>query len=68
MILWSAGIDDVTALARLIGKSRPWTSDVLYGRRVSEPTRLAILTALHRHGLEVEYEDLWPKTHGKKAA
>ena len=69
MLLWAAGIDDVTALARIIRKARPWVSDVLYGRRRSEPTRLAILKALHDHGIEVEYEDLWPNNkHGKKAA
>ncbi len=55
-LLWAAGIDDVTALAKAIRKSRQWTSDVLYDRQVSEPTRLAILKVLHDRAVEVDYE------------
>lgn len=68
MLLLTCGIDSVTELARTISKSRIWTSDVLYGRRKSEATRLAILRAFHQRGLDLEYEDLWPSNGHKKAA
>ncbi len=69
MTLWAAGIDDIAALSRIIGKSRTWTTLVLYGDKKSEPTRLAILKALHDRGVEVEYDNLWPNnTHPRKRA
>jgi len=44
-LLWLRGLD-VAKLARLIKKSRPWTSQVLYGHAKSEATRKAIARAL----------------------
>lgn len=60
-LLWSHDLD-VAKLARLIGKSRTWTSLVLYGHVRSEKTRQNIASALG-----VSIRDLWPDAK-KKAA
>lgn len=45
ILLWDAGLD-VAKLARLIRRSRTWTSQVLYGRKQGEATRKAIADIL----------------------
>lgn len=62
IILMRVGLN-VSALARLIEKSRPWTSQVLYGKKMSEETRKAIAAAI---GKPIEY--LWPTRRSKQAA
>ena len=59
--LWNHELD-VAKLSRVIGKSRTWTSLVLYGHRKSVPTRRAIATALG-----VNVSDLWPNKKRKAA-
>ena len=59
-ILWDKDLD-VAKLARKIGKSRTWTSLVLYGIKQSGPTRQAIAGALG-----VAMDDLW--NNHKRAA
>lgn len=44
-LLWDKDLD-VSKLARLIGRSRPWTSQVLYGHQKSQKTREAIASIL----------------------
>lgn len=62
ILLWDKGLD-VSKLARLICRSRTWTSQVLYGHVKSEPTRRAIASALG-----IRTEELWPENSHKKAA
>jgi lambda repressor-like predicted transcriptional regulator len=62
IILWDKDLD-VSALARQIGKSRTWTSQVLYGHEKSPETRAAIAEAL-----DVKVEELWPNNGHKRAA
>lgn len=62
IILMKAGLN-VSTLARLIEKSRPWTSQVLYGKKASPETRQAIAAAV---GKSIEY--LWPTHRSSKAA
>lgn len=45
ILLWEHELD-VAKLARRIGKSRTWTSQVLYGHEKSEGTRKAIARIL----------------------
>jgi lambda repressor-like predicted transcriptional regulator len=52
----------VAELARRIGRSRTWTTLVLYGHRPSPPARRAIARAL---GMRIA--ELWP-TSKKEAA
>jgi lambda repressor-like predicted transcriptional regulator len=61
-LLWLKELD-VAKLARCIGRSRTWTSQVLYGHQKSQATRSAIANAL---GLTVE--ELWPNNNKRKAA
>lgn len=63
MLLWANGIDDVISLARMIGKSRQATSDVLYGNKVFPSVRRAIALVLNK-----TVEELWPENGHKKAA
>lgn len=58
ILLWDKGLD-VSKLARLIRKSRTWTSQILYGHERSEATRKAIA--------EILGEYIWNNNH-KKAA
>lgn len=58
MLLWEHDLD-VAKLARRIGKSRTWTSQVLYGHEKSEGTRKAIARILGEY--------IWPNHH-KRAA
>lgn len=60
-LFWDKDLD-VSKLARIIGRSRTWTSQVLYGHVKSEATRRAIASALG-----VRVEELWPENN-KKAA
>ena len=53
----------VSELARLINKSRPWTSNVLYGHRTSHATRHDIARVLH-----LKPEDIWPNHSERKVA
>ena len=59
ILLWDKGLD-VSKLARLIRRSRTWTSQVLYGHERSESTRKAIA------GVLGEY--LWNNNNHRKAA
>jgi transcriptional regulator with XRE-family HTH domain len=54
---------DVAKLARCIGRSRTWTSQVLYGNAESEATREAIAKALN-----LEVSDLWPNNNNHRKA
>lgn len=45
---------NVSKLSKMIGRSRTWTSLVLYGNKKSIPTRKAIARVLG-----VPYEELW---------
>lgn len=61
-LLWVHGLD-VSKLARCIGKSRTWTSQVLYGHRKSDATRRAIADIL---GLTVA--EIWPNNNNNRKA
>jgi len=59
LILWDKGLD-VSKLARLVHRSRTWTSQILYGHERSEQTRKAIA--------EVLGEYIWNNNKHRKAA
>lgn len=61
ILIWEKDLN-VAALARRIGKSRTWTSQVLYGRMRSEATRRAIADTLG-----VSVVELWPENNRKAA-
>jgi len=54
---------NVTALAKTIGKGRPWTSQVLHGHKTSPATRKLIADAL-----KMKIEDLWPHDSDRRVA
>lgn len=55
IMLWDKDLN-VSKLARIIGRSRPWTSQVLYGHAKSKSTMQAIANIL---GIKVK--DIWKK-------
>ncbi len=66
-LLALAGIKQVE-ISRSLHVTKATISQNVSGTKKSMRVRLAILKALHNRGIEVEYEDLWPNNHGKKAA
>lgn len=58
ILLWDKGLD-VAKLARLINRSRTWTSQVLYSHEKSESTRKAIAAVLGEY--------IWDSRHSERA-